>query len=41
MDILYVLYHSVLNVNPRNPEMNDREKLLNLAKNLFDRYKIS
>ena len=28
MDILYVLYHSVLNVNPHNPEMSDRDYLI-------------
>ena len=35
--ILNEIFQSVID----DPEMNDREKLLNLAKNLFDRYKIS
>ena len=28
LDILYVLYHSVLNVDPRNPDKNDRDYLI-------------
>lgn len=28
LDILYVLYHSVLNVDPKNPQLNDRDYLI-------------